>query len=51
MAWGIASLPGGGSEVNPSVLAEVRWATDYLMACFGNATLVTEVSHLTLHAY
>ena len=51
MAWGIASLPGGGAIVNSSVLVEVRWATDYLMACFGNATLVTQVSHLTLHAY
>ena len=48
MAWGIASLPGGGSEVNPSILTEMRWATDYLMACFGNTTLVTQVGYLIL---
>ena len=46
VAWGIASLPGGGSDVNSLLLTEMRWGTDYLMACFGNSTLITQVGFL-----
>lgn len=42
MAWGIASLPGSGAGVSQQVFTEIRWATDYLLACFGGSSLVTQ---------
>ena len=42
MAWGIASLPGSGAGVDQQVFAEMRWATDFLLACFNGSSLVTQ---------
>ena len=42
MAWGIASRPGSGTGVDQEVFNEIRWGTDYLLACFGNNSLVTQ---------
>lgn len=44
MAWGVASLPSSGAGVNQQIFTEMRWATDYLLACFGNTTLVTQAN-------
>ncbi len=42
MAWGVASLPGKGNGVNQQVFTEVRWATDYLLACYSGSSLVIQ---------
>ena len=43
MAWGIASLPGSGDGVHEQVFTEIRWAADYLLACFKGSSLVIQV--------
>ena len=42
MAWGIASLPGKGNGVDQQVFTEIRWATDYLLACYSGSSLIIQ---------